>query len=155
MKVRAYAPALVAIALVVAVYIFMKRDRDEPAPPAPVASQRVAPSAAPPAPALEASPQGPTTPGPTKEPHVLTPEEYAGHEPKAKKPKMTLDDKLVETQKHIEVMQHRAELLEKEIAELERKGDKQRAAEQRIVLERLRKHAEKLREDVAARREPQ
>jgi hypothetical protein len=68
---------------------------------------------------------------------------------------MNLDEKLAETKKHIEVMEHRAQLLEKEIAELERHGEKQKAAEQRIVLERLHKHADKLREDVAARREPE
>jgi len=86
---------------------------------------------------------------------VLTPEEYAGHEPKAKKPKLNDEEKLAETKKHIAVMERRAELIAAEIAELEKKGEKDKAAEQRVILERLKKHAEKLREDVAAGRAPE
>ena len=163
MKLRGYAPALLALGALVALYVFVTRD-PERAASAPAQSAPAAATAPMPAPALAApAPQPPPTPAPgssddqppTITPHVLTPEEYAGHEAKAKKPKMTLEEKLAETKKHIDVMEKRAKILEDEIAELERTGQKDKAAEQRIVLERLKAHADKLRKDVAAGREPE
>lgn len=167
MKVRAFAPALLAIVALGVVYV-VARDRDEPAEDAKDAAD--APAKAPaehvhapvgsgarvasPEPALAPEPMAPGE-APSGVPRVLTPEEYAGHEPVAKKPKMTLQEKLVETKKHIAVMERRAELLAAEIAELDRKGETQKAAEQRIVLKRLEAHADKLRQDVAEGREPQ
>ena len=165
MKVRGFAPALLALGALIALYVFVTRDPERaasaPAPPAPNAATQPAPNAPalaaptqappPPAPALASSDDEP----PTITPHVLTPEEYAGHEAKPKKPKMTLEEKLAETRKHIDVMERRAKILEDEIAELERTGQKDKAAEERIVMERLKAHADKLRKDVAAGREPE
>ncbi len=164
MKLRAFAPALVALGALIALYVLVTRDSgpaaSAPAPAAPAPSVATTPPPAPAAAPALAPPPAPaeTAPAegaPTITPHVLSPDEYAGHEPKAKKPKMTLDDKLAETRTHIEVMDRRAKLLEAEIAELDRSGQKDKAAEQRIVLARLKVHADKLRADVAAGREPE
>ena len=163
MKARAYAPALLAVAALVGIYVFVTRSGEDAEPtrhaeaPRGSAPPAVAPSVAPaesPPPGQAPAESPPPGQAPTKPPHLLTPEEFAGHEPKAKKAKLTLEEKLVETQKHIVVMERRAQLLEAEIAELERTGDKAKAAEQRIVLARLREHADKLRQAVAEGREP-
>jgi hypothetical protein len=159
-KLRAYAPALLALGALIALYVYVTRDpqpaASAPAQPAPPVAAAPTPAAAPapaaPPSAPEAAPgEGP----PTITPHALTPDEFAGHEPHAKKPKLTLDEKLAETRTHIEVMERRAKLLEAEIGELERNGHSDKAAEQRIVLQRLKAHADKLRADVAAGREPE
>jgi hypothetical protein len=153
-KLRAIAPALLALGALIALYIYVTRD-PEPAASAPAKPPvATAPAPAAPAPALT-PPSAPETATPAITPHVLTQDGFAGHEPHAKKAKMTLDEKLAETRKHIEVMERRAKLLEAEIAELERTGQADKAAEQRIVLQRLKAHADKLREDVAAGREPE
>jgi hypothetical protein len=163
MKLRAYAPALLAVAALVAIYLFVARDKSK-APAAaqhtPAAPAQRAPAApaqqTPPAPAPSLTPEAqPAGEVPTGVPRALTPEEYAGHEPKANKPPMVLEEKLAETKQHIVVMERRAHLLEAEIAELERKGENEKAAQQRVVLKRLNEHADKLRQAVAEGREPQ
>jgi hypothetical protein len=163
-KVRSYAPALLAVGLLAGLYLYITRHHEEPEQPVATAE----PAHAEPAPAASPAPSLPVvhddstapkpmpeaTDGPTKPPHALTPEEYAGHEPKAKKPKMNVDEKLAETTKHISVMEHRATLIDAQVAELEKAGKTKEAAEQRIIADRLRKHAEQLRADVAAHRDP-
>lgn len=165
MKLRAIAPAVLALAALIVLYVVVKHDSDPAAstpaqPPAPVATTPAPAVAAPPAPAptVPATPppvlgddQGP----PTSTPHLVSPEEFAAHEPHAKKPKMNLDEKLEATRTHIEVMDKRAKMLEDEIAQLEKNGQTDKAAEERIVLQRLKAHADKLRADVAAGREPE
>lgn len=165
MKLRAYAPAVLGLAALVALYVLVKRDRDEPqAPQAPQAQAHshshsheptpAAPGArVPGAPALPGTQATPPTPPPAP-PRALTPEEYAGHEPKANKPKMNDEEKIAETKKHIDVMERRVQLLEVEIADLDKRGEKEKATAQRVILERLKKHAAQLREDVAAGRAP-
>ncbi|MGE5185214.1 MAG: hypothetical protein ACM31C_24260 [Acidobacteriota bacterium] len=164
MKLRTLAPALLALAALIAVYVVATRDSEPaasaPVPAAPAVATTPAPAA--PAPAMTPPPELPTSHAdptqdqpPTITPHVLSPDEYAGHEARPNKPKMTLDDKLAATRTHLEVMARRAKLLEAEIAELERTGQQDKAAQQRIVLRRLEAHADKLRADVAAGREPE
>ena len=160
-KIRAYAPALLAVVALVVVYV-LSRDSDDDAGPAPVATQqqpKSAPSTSPPQlrEPIKPPPPAPTAPTgpPSKPPSVVSADEHAAHEPKAKKPKMTLEEKLEETKKHVVVMERRAQLLEAEIAELEKTGQKDKAAEQRVVLQRLNAHAEKLRQAVAEGREPE
>src|SRR6185369_17753573 len=92
--------------------------------------------------------------GPTEAPHVVGVDEAKEHEVVPKKGKITLAEKLAETTKHIAVMEHRAELIDKQVAELVKAGKTKEAAEQRVVAERLRKHVEKLREAVAAGKDP-
>ena len=157
MKLRAIAPALVALGALIALYVYVTRD-PEPAtstPAKPPVATAPTPAATAPAPTTTPPPSAPDTAAPAITPHVLTSDEFAGHEPHAKKAKMTLDEKLAETRTHIEVMERRAKLLEAEIAELDRTGQADKAAEQRVVLQRLKAHADKLREDVAAGREPE
>jgi 3-oxoacyl-ACP reductase-like protein len=155
-KLRAIAPALLALAALIALYVYVTRDPEPAAsaPAKPPVATAPTPAVAAPAP-MPPPPSAPATAAPNITPHVLTSDEYAGHEPHAKKAKMTLDEKLAETRTHIEVMERRAKLLEAEIAELERSGQNDKAAEQRVVLSRLKAHADKLREDVAAGREPE
>lgn len=165
MKTRSYAPALLAVVVLAGLYVFITHRHEEPEQPVPTAERAPAPV---PAPAASAPPSLPVvhddstdpkpvpeaTDGPTKPPQALTPEEYAGHEAKAKKPKMNLEEKLAETTKHISVMEHRASLIDAQVAELEKAGKTKEAAEQRILADRLRKHVEELRADVAAGRDP-
>ena len=76
-------------------------------------------------------------------------------EAKAKKPKLTLDQKLELTTQHLDVMKTRATLLEKEIADAEAGGRKDEAAQKRVMLTRLNAHMDRLRAAVAEHREPQ
>ncbi|HUS31902.1 MAG TPA: hypothetical protein VMZ53_25550 [Kofleriaceae bacterium] len=159
MRVRTLAPTLLALGALVAIYVFA-RHGDEPSTPSPSAAQNVhapAPAAAPPSappPAITAAPLPASGDMPVAPPKALTVDEYAGHEPKAKKPKMTLQEELAETTKHISVMEKRATLIDQQVAELEKAGKTKEAAEQRVIAERLRKHVEQLREAVAAGRAP-
>ena len=132
-----------------------------PAPAQQHASAAPAPSAAPTA----AAPALPgTTPG-AAVPDPADPDTWIDHKPPpgtqvmdrpltAKKPKMNLDERLEEAAKHVKVLERRAELLEKDIEDLDRAGKTKEAAEQRIVRKRLLDHAQELRTDVAERRDP-
>jgi hypothetical protein len=162
MKLRTLAPAFVAAALLVVLYLKLGRhDESTPSAPAPTATTgtqpRVPPSHAAPRPTVpETSQSGDLDDELARKPPLpddIKPTQGPPTGPK--KPAMTLDEKLAETQKHIDVMDRRAALVDKEIAALERDGKKQEAAEQRIVVTRLRAHMEELRKAVAERREPQ
>ena len=160
MKVRAIAPALLAVVALIAIYLYTRGGSEADAPAPPVVKQQApsaAPIATPPRSATIPPPATVTPPGakPTEPPKLLTPEEYAGHEPVAKKPKMTLEEKLAEATKHIEVMERRAKLLEDQIAELDRTGNQEVANEKRVLVQRIRLHVEKLRKAVAEKREPE
>lgn len=160
MRLRSYAPALLGIAALAALYLYVTRDKDgvatSAAPAAHVESHTPAPAPAPAMPTTERGIAIPSegTQGPQGQPHPVSPEEAAAHEPHPKKGAMTLDEKLAETTKHVAVMERRAALIDQQVAALEKAGKTKEAAEQRIVAERLRKHVEKLRADVAARRDP-
>lgn len=165
MKLRAYAPALVAVAGLFFVYRYVTQKNDDA--PKPATQQHVEANAttAPEAPALPAgssvqplpTPPPPQLPGvaPKEAPKPMDPAEAKAHEPKAKLPKMNDAEKAAAAQEHISVMDRRIELLEAEIAELDKKGDKAQAAEQRIIVKRLKAHAEKLKKDIAEGREPE
>lgn len=161
MKVRSYAPALAAVIALGGLYLFVTRRHDDATPPAPAAARAVEQAAVPSAPTPAARPEMPAPTvvaapeqAPPPPPKPMDPAEAAAHEAKAKKPKLTLDETLAETTKHIAVMEKRAELIDQEVAELTKAGKTKEAAEQRIVAERLRKHVERLRADVAAHRDP-
>jgi hypothetical protein len=151
----------------VIVYFVMRHDDEEAVPNAPSVAVRqspttahapVLPSATPPIGSGLVTSDDSVDPVAhlSEKPPLDHPQAATGGPPDvAKKPKMTLEEKLVETTKHIAVMGQRAEILEKEIADLERDGKKQEAAEQRIVLKRLRAHMEELRKAVAEKREPE
>ena len=85
----------------------------------------------------------------------MDPAEAKAHEPKSKLPKMNDSEKAAAAQEHITVMDRRIELMEKEIAELDAKGDKAKADEQRVIVKRLKEHQEKLKKDIAEGRDPE
>jgi len=167
-KLRSIAPALAGLLLLAAIYLVMQlRGRgDEPSAPAalPVAH---GPATAPTAPGAAVKPAAkPATPS-------MLPEVVDDIDPEtgkivphddptllpnpgmtAKKPKMNLDERLAEAQKHIPVLERRAELIDKEIQTLEAAGKTKEAAEQRIVAKRLRDHAAALRQAIAEHKEP-
>jgi len=155
-KARAWLPALLALAALLVLFLLMRGrsggQRERPAPPvATGASTRPAPPAS--AALLPAAPDaGPTS----KLGHKVDREPELWNQPRpTPKPKLALQEKLVLAAKHVEVMATRAGLLEQEIAALERDGKQQAAAEQRIVLMRLRQHMESLRQAIAEGREPE
>ena len=157
MKARSYAPAAVAIAGLFVVYHFVSGKKDDaPKPTAAQIEPKPSTTSAPTAPSLPA-PKQPTLPGqaPTQEPHPVTPEEMKEHEPKSKLPKMNESEKVAAAKEHITVMDRRVELLEKEIAELDAKGEKAKADEQRVIVKRIKEHAEKMKKDIAEGREPE
>lgn len=160
-------PAAFALLLIVAlgVFVWMSRGaehRDAPATaasaPAAAAGSTSQPAPTPPvahAPTAAASggaaqPTGP--PGPEDEPRLSS---QQPPEPKAKKPKLTLDERLQLTQQHIGVMQTRAEAVQREIDALEAAGKKDDAAKMRVVLTRLKAHMDRLRAAIAEHREPE
>ena len=171
MKVRAWAPAIAGLLLIAAVFLLVKlRGEDEPATPAKPAPtahhdhdhdhQSPAPTAtvtAKPAvkPVAETAP-GETTDDDLAHKRPLSPDELKVGTPdfQPKKAKMTLDERLAEAQKHIPVIERRAELIDQEIAKLEAAGKAQQASEQRVVAKRLREHADELKKAIAERREP-
>lgn len=163
MKIRSYAPILLAAAGLFGVYHFVHKDEAPKPTAAQVETKSVSAPAAPAAPALPVAaqplppPPQPQLPGvaPTTTPHMMDPEEAKAHEPKAKLPKLTESEKVVAAKEHITVMDRRIELLEAEIAELDKKGDKAKADEQRVVVKRIKEHADKLKQDIAEGREPE
>lgn len=155
--------ALALVALIVLYFVF--HTTDNPGPPRAAAAQTepMGPGAPPThvPPSMPASPSaaagdgegsdqatgsGPTvgTPALAESPPDMTP----------KKGKMTLDDKLAETAKHIGVMKHRSELLQADIDKLDKAGKTKEAAEQRVVLERLQKHMKELQTAIDEHKEP-
>ncbi len=163
MKARSYAPAAVAIVGLFVVYRFVSNNKDDaPKPTAAQVESKAAASAAT-APTLPsakqplAPSQPPQQPGvaPTQEPHPVTADELKEHEPKSKLPKMNESEKVAAAREHITVMDRRVELLEKEIAELDAKGEKAKADEQRVIVKRIKEHAEKMKKDIAEGREPE
>jgi hypothetical protein len=170
MKLRTWAPALIAVVGLVVVWRWMAgRNDEEPAPRAPatqVATDQTRPSALPGSPATATrsadvpalpSPAAPPVPGvaPTKPPEPLSHEEADAHLPKAKLPKLTLEERIAAAKEHIVVLQRRVELMQQEIAELEKKGDKAKADAQRIIMGRLTAHAEKLQKAIDEGRDPE
>jgi hypothetical protein len=116
-----------------------------PAPGHPLPAAPVAPAAAPAPPS--------STVMPVDKPQLSS--EADEHEPKAKKPKLTLDEKLALTQEHLGAMQTRVDLLQKEIGALDAAGKKDEAAQKRVMLTRLKAHMERLRGAIAEHREPE
>lgn len=163
MKARSYAPAAVAVVGLFVVYHFVSGKKDDaPKPTAAQVEAKSSTTTAPSAPALPGgSAQAPTQPphlpgvAPTEAPHPMTPEEAKEHEPKSKLPKMNESEKVAAAKEHITVMDRRVELLEKEIADLDAKGEKDKADEQRVIVKRIKEHAEKLKKDIAEGRDPE
>ena len=168
MSVRAWAPAIAGLLLLAVVVLAVKlRGEDEPA--APAKAPAVGPQHEPAAPApVAAAPARPArTPVAETAPDEATDDDLAHKRPlspdelkvgipenTAKKAKMTLDERLAEAQKHIPVIERRAELIDQEIEKLEAAGKTQLAAQQRIVAKRLREHVVELKQAIAERREP-
>jgi hypothetical protein len=159
-------PAAFALMLIGAlgVFVWLRRSgehRDVPATeastPAAAAAPTSQPAPTPPAahaPSPSPSPSGgavaPT--GPDGEPQMSSQEPP---EPKAKKAKLTLDEKLQLAQQHVGVMQTRADVLQREIDGLDGAGKKEEAAQKRVMLTRLKAHMDRLRAAVAEHREPE
>jgi hypothetical protein len=150
-------PAILGLSAIAILAALLMLRRGHDAPP----SRAVPPAAAPTA---GAPPEPPPAPIGTTRPPPTAAERPDGvpmmsraepPEPKAKKPPLTLDEKLELTEKHIAVMQTRAELLDREIRTAEAAGKKDEAEQKRIMLTRLKAHMEKLRAAVAEHREPQ
>lgn len=90
--------------------------------------------------------------------HVTPPsdkDQQTGPALSAAKPKMTLDEKLEETKKHIPTIEKHAASLEQEIKEAERAGRTEEANEKRIRVSRLRAHVAELQKAIDEKREPQ
>ena len=173
MKLRTYAPALIAIIGLVVVWRYMAgRGGEEAAPPpsAPVATSApvakatptarpsvpaTAPTGTPEEPAFQAPPSTDPVVAPTKAPRALTEDEAKDHIPKAKLEKMTLEERIAAAKEHVTVIRRRVELMQQEIADLEKKGDKTKADEQRVVMARLTAHVEKLQKAIDEGREPE
>lgn len=170
MKLRTYAPALVAIIGLVVVWRWMATRGDaetappaatpvatsppaRPAPPAPAPTR--APTAAPEEPSLPASPPTTAPVAPTQAPKLASEQDLQDHLPKAKLPKMTLEERIAAAKEHIVVLNRRVELMQAEIADLEKKGDKAKADEQRVIMARITAHAEKLQKAIDEGREPE
>lgn len=165
MKLRAYAPAVLAVVGLVLVYRWVSNRGADEAKPVAGESQRIGPTTtttpppALPTPAAQplpapAPPQLPGS-GPTEVPKPVSVEEAKAHEAKAKKPKRTLEERIAAAKEHVLVIDRRVELMEKEIAELDKQGDTKKAEEQRVSVQRLKLHAEKLRKAIAEGREPE
>jgi hypothetical protein len=164
-------PALLAVAVLLVLYFVMRRHGGEDAMPAPAPTPQAladstGPHAAPPA-VLPAPVAGAPSTGDTGDTGE-TGDEHRGSGPivgtphlaenppdmTPKKGKITLDEKLAETAKHIQVMKRRTELLQTEIDQLDKAGKTKEAAEQRIVLERLEKHMKELQTAIDEHKEP-
>ena len=73
----------------------------------------------------------------------------------APKAKLTLEEKLEETKKHLPTIERHAAALEQEIKDAERLGRADEAAEKRIRVARLRAHIADLQKAIDEKREPQ
>lgn len=170
MKLRTWAPALIAIVGLVLVWRWRSSRSDDETPPAAPPTQVAKDQTAPSRPAsptttprsgeLPAPPVAPSAPpaggvAPTEAPKLVPDEEYQAHLPKAKLPKMTLEERIAAAKEHVVVLQRRVELMQQEIAELDKAGNKAKADEQRVMMARITAHVEKLQKAIAEGRDPE
>jgi len=168
--VKRWWPAAFALVALIVVYFVMRSHHDDVAHETQVANQAPPPATPPsgpppsvPPPAQQGSEgQGSDAAGELDDHQgsgpiygSAAPHEVEDAPPEgSKKPKLTLDEKLAETAKHIEVMKKRSQLLEKEIADLQKAGKTKEAQEQQVVLDRLKDHMKKLQTAIDEHKEP-